>query len=55
MTEQLFYATSSCEHDFKSINEIKFELQSRNAQLGSKLVIILSRVTLNLMDDLEKL
>ena len=33
-------------HHFKSIGGVKRELQSRNAPLGSKLVIILSRVTL---------
>ena len=44
--DNLFYATSNFVHDFKSINEFKLELQSRNSQFGSKLVIILSRVTL---------
>ena len=33
-------------HHFKSIGKFKLELQSGNAQLGSKLMIFLSRVTL---------
>ena len=33
-------------HHFKSIDEVKLELQSGNAQFGSKLAIFLSRVTL---------
>ena len=41
-----FYTTSSVVHHFKSIGEVKLELQSGNAQLGSKLVIFLSCVTL---------
>ena len=35
------YSTLSFVHHFKSIGEVKLELQSRNAQLGSKLVIFL--------------
>ena len=35
----LFYTTSSFVHHFKSIGEVKLELQSGNAQLGSQLVI----------------
>ena len=35
----LFNSTSSFVHHFKSIGEIKLELQSGNAQFGSKLVI----------------
>ena len=42
----LFYTASSFVHHFKSINEFKLELQSRNAQFGSKLTIFFSRVTL---------
>ena len=43
----LIYTTSSYVHLFSaSISEFKLELQSRNAQFGSKLVIFLSRVTL---------
>ena len=34
-----FYTTSSFVHRFKSIGEFKLDLQSRNAQFGSKLVI----------------
>ena len=37
--------TSSFMHHFKSIGEFKLELQSRNAQFGSKSVIFLSCVT----------
>ena len=33
-----FYTTSSFVHHFKSIGEFKLDLQSRNAQFGSKLV-----------------
>ena len=35
-------------HDFKSISEFKLELQSGNAQFGSKSTIFFSRVTLQL-------
>ena len=42
----LFYTTPSFVHHFKAIGEVKPELQSGNAQVGSKLVIFLSRVTL---------
>ena len=35
----LFYITSSFGHHFKSISESKLELQSRNAQFGSKSAI----------------
>ena len=41
----LFYATSSFVHHFIPIGEFKFELQSGNAQFGSKSRIFLSRVT----------
>ena len=41
----LYYATSSSMHHFIAIGEFKLELQSRNAQFGSK-SMILSRVTL---------
>ena len=44
---QLFYATSSFVHHFVAIGESKLELQSGNAQFGSKLTIFFfSRVTL---------
>ena len=36
--EHFFYTTSSFVHHFKSIGEFKLDLQSRNAQFGSKLV-----------------
>ena len=42
----LFSTTSSFVHHFKSISEFKLELQSGNAQFGSKSTIFLSRVTL---------
>ena len=42
----LFYTTSSFVHHFIAIGEVKLELQSGNAQFGSKLVIFLSRMTL---------
>ena len=41
----LFYNTSSFVHHFKSIGEVKLELQSGNARLRSKLAIFLSRMT----------
>ena len=42
----LFYAISSSVHHFKVINKFNPELQSVNAQWGSKLGFFLSRVTL---------
>ena len=42
----LLYTKLSFVHHFKSIDEFKLELQSRNAQFGSKSGIFLSRVTL---------
>ena len=50
----LFYTTSSFVHHFKSIGEVKLELQSGNAQFRSKLVIFCSAWTWNLTNDLEK-
>ena len=41
----IFYATPSVVHYDKAIGELKLELQSRNAHLGSKLAIVLSHVT----------
>ena len=38
-TGNLFYAASSFVHHFIAINEFKLELQSGNAQFGSKLMI----------------
>ena len=43
---QLFYITSSFVHHLKPLGEFKQELLSGNAQLGSKLAIFLSHVTL---------
>ena len=48
------YTTPSFVHHYKSIGEVKFELQSGNAQLGSKLAIFCPVWPWNLMDDLEK-
>ena len=45
---ELFYTASNFVHHFKSIGEFKLELQSGNAQFGSKSVIFKSRVTLKL-------
>ena len=42
----LFYTTSSFVHHFKSISELKLELQSGNAQFGSNSTIFKSRVSL---------
>ena len=50
----LFYATSSFVHHFIAIGEFKLELQSGNAQFGSKLTIFYSLYPWNLTDDLEK-
>ena len=45
----LFYATSSFVHHFKAIGEFKLELQSGNAQFGSKSMIFLAMWPCNLM------
>ena len=50
----LFYNTSSCVHYFKSIGEVKLELQSGNTQFGSTLMIFCPVGPRNLMDDLGK-
>ena len=52
---QLFYTTSSFVHHFKSIDEFKLELQSGNAQFGSKSSIFCPVWPWNLTDDIEKL
>ena len=44
--EHFFYTTPSFVHHFKAIGEAKLELQSGNAQVGSKLVTFLSCGTL---------
>ena len=49
----LFYATSSFVHHFKAICEFKLELQSGNAQFGSKLAIFCPVWPWNLRDDLK--
>ena len=50
----LFYATSSFVHHLVTIVEFNLELQSRNAQFGSKSTIFWASWTWNLNDDLEK-
>ena len=50
----LFYATSSFVHHFVAISKFKLELQSGNAQFGSKSMIFLAVWPSNLTDDLEK-
>ena len=49
----LFYATLSFVHHFKAIGEFK-QLQSRNAQFGTKSAIFCPAWPWNLMDDIEK-
>ena len=50
----LFYATSSFVHHFVAIGEFKLELQSGNAQFGSKSKIFLAAWPWNLTDDFQK-
>ena len=50
----LFYATSSFVQHFVAIGEFKLELQSGNAQVGSKSTIFLAVWPWNLTDDLQK-
>ena len=50
----LFYITSNFVRHLKLLSEFKLEFLSRNTQFGSKWAIFLSRVTLNLMDNLKK-
>ena len=50
----LFYATSSSMHHFIAIGEFKLELQSGNAQFGSKSSIFLAVWPCNLTYDLGK-
>ena len=49
-----FYTMSSFVHHFKSIGEFKLDLQSRNTQFRSKLVICYPMWLWNLLDDLAK-
>ena len=44
-TGHLFYTTSSFVHHFIAIGDFKFQLQSANAQFGSKWTIFLCRVS----------
>ena len=50
----LFYSTSSFVHHFVAICVLKLELQSGNAQFGSKSMIFRAVWPWNLTDDLEK-
>ena len=50
----LFYATSSFVHHFIAIGEFKLELESGNAQFGSKSTTFLAVSLWNLTGDLEK-
>ena len=50
----LYYATSSSMHHSVAIGEFKLELQSGNAQFGSKSMIFLAVWPCNLTHDLEK-
>ena len=52
---RLFFATSSFVHHFVAIGEFKLELQSRNAQSGSNLMIFLSPWPWPLTSDLDLL
>ena len=51
----LFYATSSFMHNFVAIGELKLELQSGNAQFGSKSTIFRAVWPWNLIYDLDLL
>ena len=50
----LFYASWSFVHHFIPIGDFKFQLQSGNAQFGSKSTIFLAVWPWNLTDDLQK-
>ena len=50
----LFHATSSFVHHFVAIGDFKLEIQSGNAQFGSKLTIFRAVWPCNLMYDLEQ-
>ena len=50
----LYHTTSSFVRYFKAINEFKLELQSGNAQFGSKSAIVCPVWPWNLTDDVEK-
>ena len=50
----LSYATPSFVHHFIAISEFKLELESGNAQFGSKLAIFFTLWPWNLTDDLEQ-
>ena len=52
-TGHLFYTMSNFVHHFKSIGEVKLELQSGNAQFTSKLAVFCPAWPWNLMNDLE--
>ena len=50
----LFYDSASFVHHFVTIDEFKLELQSGNAQIGSKSTILWAALPWSLTDDLEK-
>ena len=50
----IFSTTLRCVHHFKAMGEFKLELESWNAQFGSKSAICCPLWPCNLMDDLEK-
>ena len=50
----IFYTTLNFMHHLKAISELKLELQSGNAQFGSKSAISCPVWPWNLMDALEK-
>ena len=52
--EHLSYANSSFVHYFVAIGELKLELESGNAQFGSKSMIFVAAWPWNSMNDLEK-
>ena len=54
MIGHIFYTASSFVHRFKAIGDFKLELQSGNAQFGSKSAIFCPVWPWNLTDDLEK-
>ena len=54
LAKQWGTTTSSSGHHFIAINETKLQLQSRNAQFGSKSIMFCPMWPWNLTDDLEK-
>ena len=54
ITGHLFYITLSFVYNMKAIDEFKLELQSGNAQFGSKSVLFCPAWPWNFIEDLEK-